>query len=380
MKSNMKLYRKVIVVIGIALLIAGITKSSRATDDILYVSDFLGNTVTRFNASGVPLDSSGHFIQNSSDQTAPHQLLGPDGLIFNGKGELLVVNQNVGAEGDHPGEVFRYNGVTGSFLGALIPAFVSNLRNQYAPFAPRGIVLSNSRLFVASQEEFQSDDGKLWVYTKEGEFIFGLIAPPGLAGQFHPRGVVFGPDGLLYVSNVPTLGGLHGQILRYDPKKIAFKDVFVSDVLIPQMSPPIALSPGPDQASFNRPEGLVFGPDGNLYVTSFRNRQEPDNDKILIFAGPGSRDPSFPPGSFISKIDLDAVSPPDPPPMRTYAQALLFGPKGKLYVPISNTGEIRVYNVSTKGYNTFVPSGLLMAPQYLTFGKTDPATLAYPAQ
>jgi DNA-binding beta-propeller fold protein YncE len=156
--------------------------------------------------------------------------------------------------------------------------------------------------------------------------------------------------------------------------------VFVSDV--PLMPPPIALSPPPEKSSFNRPDGLVFGPDGNLYVTSFRNREEADNDKILIFAGPGSRNPSFPPGSFISKIDLDAVSAPGG--LRTFAQALLFGPKGKLYVPISNTGQIRVYDVSTKAYTELVApaslGGPLTAPQYLTFGKTNPATLAYPTQ
>jgi hypothetical protein len=73
---------------------------------------------------------------------------------------------------------------------------------------------------------------------------------------------------------------------------------------------------------------------------------------------------------------------------------LLFGPEGFLYVPISgpvigpgqpvasdSVGEIRRYNVHSKKYELFVPAfrngGHLQAGWYLTFGKTDPATLDY---
>jgi hypothetical protein len=66
---------------------------------------------------------------------------------------------------------------------------------------------------------------------------------------------------------------------------------------------------------------------------------------------------------------------------RAFAQALLFGPAGKLYVPISGggptTGEIRRYDVLTKTFDIFVKSGILGSPFYLTFGGTNPATLAY---
>ena len=69
---------------------------------------------------------------------------------------------------------------------------------------------------------------------------------------------------------------------------------------------------------------------------------------------------------------------------RAAAQALLFGPSGILYVPILTLGEVRryTYNVPAKmwTFDLFVPrGGPLVTPWYLTFGRTDPATLAYPA-
>jgi hypothetical protein len=81
--------------------------------------------------------------------------------------------------------------------------------------------------------------------------------------------------------------------------------------------------------------------------------------------------------AYVGRIDLDLVGQP-----RAFAQALLFGPEGFLFVPISgngpDTGAVRRYNVDTKIFNLFVPpGGPLKSPQYLTFGNTDPGTLAY---
>jgi hypothetical protein len=119
---------------------------------------------------------------------------------------------------------------------------------------------------------------------------------------------------------------------------------------------------------------LVFGPDGNLYVTSFRASSR-DTDKILIFAG----------RTLLTQIVLDQVGQD-----RAYAQALLFGPgpvstRDYLFVPITtpngpNAGQVRRYDVtdlSKISFDIFVPTtskqnSPLGSSWYLTFRNTSP--------
>ena len=82
--------------------------------------------------------------------------------------------------------------------------------------------------------------------------------------KFHPRGLVIGPNGLALcfqpagVQENPTLR-LGGQILVFDPETFDFLGVFIDD-------PNVAGEVG----HLNRPDALVFSPDGKLYITSFR--------------------------------------------------------------------------------------------------------------
>jgi DNA-binding beta-propeller fold protein YncE len=264
------------------------------------------------------------------------------GLIFT-KGKLDVVNQNVNQPFN--GEILQYHRETGSFQDVLV-----SRDNPNAPWAPHGLIRgSGNTLYVADH-----DGGAVKQFNAEtGEFIANLDTT-GFTGGFFPRSIVRGPDDLLYVSVTNLLNGdrISGHILRFNPQDGKFVDVFTNNI-----------APG-CATHLHRPEGLVFSPDGKLYVTSFRIDAN-DTDRVLVYNGKT--------GECVDEINLDQVGGD-----RTYAQALLFGPKGKLFVPINNTGDVRRYNVKTKTFDIFIAAGgFLKIPWYLTFGKTDPRTLEY---
>ena len=174
---------------------------------------------------------------------------------------MFLVNQNVNTE--FTGEVLRFNAATGNPATQLVPANTPD-----APFAPRGMILWNDHLFVANACDPclpPKKGGGVLKYKAAGAFI-ATLRPPSGPTEFHPFGVVIGPDGLLYVSSRPNLfsTGLGGQVLQFDPSTGNFIKVFInnddsdSDDCTDQL---------------NGPEGLVFGPNGRLYVTSLRSER-----------------------------------------------------------------------------------------------------------
>ena len=316
--------------------------------DILDIGDNNDNTIKQFDAkSGAYL---GTLVASGSGGLA-----GPRGLIDRNNGQLLVVNQNV----DLPmnGEIDRYNDKTGAVLSPLVPATDPN-----APFAPRGMVLDDKVVYVANLQDSTDSaaNGEIKEYKASNGKFLGNLFPTGFSGQFNPRAVVFGPDGDLYVASFDVNNPLVGNVLKFDTGTGAYSVVAFNN------GDGIA-DPGETQ-DLHRPEGLTFGPDGNLYVTSFRADTN-DIDRIVVLNGAT--------GKLQNEIDLDTVGGD-----RAFAQAILFGPGGDLFVPISgtgpDTGAVRRYNVTTDAYTNFVaPGGPLGSPWYLTFGKTDPSTLAY---
>lgn len=212
---------------------------STKSTDFLYIGDTSDNTVKRFN------ETSGNF-SNTFVSPGSGGLLGPSGILFEINGQLLVDNQNFG--GTTPGDILRYNGKTGVFETTLV-----NSTDQYPPFSPQGIVLKDFKLYVADIGDV-GRPGNVSSYNEHnGKFLENLTQNAIPDTNYHPRGIVFGPDGNLYVSvrDLPT--PLGGYVLRFNPNG-SFKDVFIAD--------------NGGVGNLNRPEGLVFSPDGNLYITA----------------------------------------------------------------------------------------------------------------
>jgi hypothetical protein len=310
-------------------------------------------------------------------------LVGPRGILHLSTGSFLVANQNVGLS--IPGEIDQFDS-SGKFVGPLVPN-----TDPHAPFAPRGIILGpdGHTLYVA--DFGKSNVGHVDQYdVGTGKFLGRLnfdkwINSSASNGEFHPRGLVFGPDGRLYISLFSEKDFQHlGWVLAYNLKTGAIS-VFAS------FSPRAA-----DCSQYlHRPEGLTFGPDGDLYVIGRQpDSSNNDTDKILVFGiGPA--------GSGVCRpwINLDQSGQP-----HTYARALVFGPGGHLILPMTvcipgvpgpgtpacaNTdfGAVRSYDVSANPatYTELVPpitdavscSGTGCGWWYLTFGNTDPVDLAY---
>jgi len=254
---------------------------------------------------------------------------------------------------------------------------VSHL-NPKPPFAPRGILRRGNELIIADMGDADyvinggtapnPSPARVARYdSRSGQFLadlnysgFAESCTGNACVQLSPRGIVLGPDDALYVSTMQFVTAtdpntISGSVIRFGHHGSDPGTVFVDGETC-----------GCDLA---RPEGLAFGRDGKLYVTSF-SKSANDNDKILVFNANGS---------YADQIDLDQVG-----GVRAFAQAILFGPGGKLFVPISgngpDTGSVRRYDVSTKAFDVFIPSngnGAAIVPWYLTFGQTDSATFSY---
>src|ERR1035437_5447525 len=137
--------------------------------------------------------------------------------------------------------VLRYDGGTGAFLGTFA--------SGGGLIQPYGIVFGpDGNLYVAG-----THSSSVVRYNGVTGVFIDVFVPPGSGGLAEPDGLVFGPDGNLYLTNNQVGREQPSSVLRYNGITGAFIDIFV----------------GVGSGGLNAGRGLVFGPGSDLYVRSF---------------------------------------------------------------------------------------------------------------
>jgi len=266
---------------GLSFVMNG-SRAAIAQSSTLFVGSYLNGAVVSFNGS------TGAFLSNfvpSGSGGLEHT----QGIKFGPDGNLYVVSQYSGA-------VLRYNGTTGAFLDVFVAPPTGDTNDaggQGLTFGPDGN-LYVSRTFA----------NQVWRYSGSTGAYIDVFASGG--GLSFPTDLTFGPDGNLYICSHGT-----AQVLRYDGSTGALINVFAeasdlveltfgldgnlyvsgydgNDVLrfdgktgspLPSLGNTGAEFVAAGLGGLSRADGLVFGLDGNLYVSSVYT------DQVLRYNG-----------------------------------------------------------------------------------------------
>jgi sugar lactone lactonase YvrE len=225
---------------------------------------------------------------------ASQNIAGPRGLLFGLDGNLYVADAN--AKTGTPAYVDRFDGKTGAFLNSFLQQSSPGLTTSpsYMVFGPDG------DLYIAAAHEgvIYRYDGTTGAPLAAPGQNGAIFVPAGSGGMDAPAGLVFGPDGNLYVASANWFtsdGSFYsgefppGAVLRFDGKTGLAKPA--------PGQPGATFVPGGSGGLAN-PNGLLFGPNGELYVASsaLANglKAEPGTSQVLRYDGPNSANAGTP--------------------------------------------------------------------------------------
>ncbi|HEY1218156.1 MAG: NHL repeat-containing protein [Bryobacteraceae bacterium] len=213
------------------------------------------------------------------------------------------------------------------WLGRFLTAFIGIALGFATPAAQASL------LFVANPTTSSLE----FFDASTGINVGGAILPGDGA---YPIGVTLGPDGNIYVADngMSAVDAYNGTTGAY----------------IGQFIPSQNCGSGCPTSALNQPSGLVFGPDGNLYVANYGND---GSGYINVYNGTN--------GAFMSTFVGTAAG-------LSYPGGLAFDSNGNLYVANTNGGTIEEFNSSGANIGPFVPAGNppspLAVPESIAFG------------
>jgi len=267
-----------------------------------------GNNIFRYRTDGTLFDS---FVRDVND---------PEAIAFGPDQNLYISSAIVRTP-----TIDRYNGDTGNFIGDFL--------TSGRPASPAGVTFGpDGNLYVADRGPIANGPSRVLRYDgATGAFIDEFVQQKA-GGYIGAGGIVFGPDGNLYATSGSIgndgKGTSKPQILRFDGRNGTFKDVFVTT----------------SSGGLENPFTLIFGPDGNLYVSSVTT------NNVLRYDG---KTGEFK-GAFVTAGSGGLV----------YPTGMAFGPDGNFYVASSKDPKVAIlrYNGITGAFiNEFIsgsPGGL----------------------
>lgn len=346
-----------------------------ASDGFIYVSSLDSQQIQRY-------DRDGNFIDIFVDKTNEKGITGPSALLETPDGKELIVTgfsslnaARIDFEGDDAGTVIdvfipvrgdttwgfgKNEGakiVTPDMIGGPLvfnqSLYVSNVNNTFGtgPVVNINLDLDGNIDFVTPNFEpgvYYSSILEYDAFT--GDFLKEFV-PKGSASQdgiFFSSGITF-KDNILYANDQGFQvnsgvenpeDSLYGRILKFDGSTGEFLGEFIS---------------GDDLTAngLNFPEDLLFGPDGDIYISGL------GGGGVQKFDGTtGAYEETI--------IDTNPFTGKD-----LIAAGLNFGPDGNLYISsVLNDNSIIRYNPTTKEVDQFIapefapqiPSGSTFTP------------------